>query len=156
MKTKYVLSIIAFFSLIFIALTLQNVLKQRNRPYLVISFPEYEVCILMGEEYKLEFFENGFSYKAGKNSGVVKMVEGDFTEGHEWVRTNLGEFDTNYSKKKNNRTIEYKLGENMILLDDFHYTSRGALNPVPYKGQCEVFFEKFQDIKEIIFQKASL
>lgn len=110
----------------------------------------------MGEEYQIDFAENGFDYKAGKNSGKVRMLAKDFAEGNEWVKTELGEFKANYSKKKNNRTIEYKLGENMILLDDFHYTSRGALNPVPYKGQCPAFYEKFQDIKEINFQKATL
>lgn len=156
MKTKTVLIIIACFSALFIGMTLLNVFRHTGREYTVISFPEFNACYLYGKEYKVKITENGFDYKAGSNSGKVRLKSGEMDSGLRWVTESMGEFEASYMKDKNDRIVEYKLDSNTYLRDDFNYIKNGAINLMPYRSECELFLQKFSKKIEIRFNRALL
>ena len=73
MNTKTLILSLFLITSFFSYLVVRKMRSNASRAYEVILWNEYNICFLVGPEYKIKRVGKAFSYQAGKNSGVFSL-----------------------------------------------------------------------------------
>jgi len=141
MNTKTLILSLFLITSFFSYLVVRKMRSNASRAYEVILWNEYNICFLVGPEYKIKRVGKAFSYQAGKNSGVfsLKFRAIDPT----MKASSFGDFDGAYSKEVDFRVFEYDLGGGVVLHDRFDFAKKGIPNLLPVRENCTKYLDRF-------------
>lgn len=128
-----------------VAVLFTKVFNKAPINYTVYTLDQYGICFLVDPMYKISQFKDRVFYSAGQNTGVLQVFQRQVNPNYKKMPT--GEIPMSLHKVKNLRILEYQIGPDWVLRDEFDYAKRTPGNLIPRKKACADLIKKFPEIK---------
>lgn len=146
MKTSHIIATMLLVVSSVLGLVLWNAFKV-ERTFTVLYNHKLGICFLLDNGYQYHIRPNTLAYGGGKNSGEIKLVQGNLNPSYKFIDVNG--LQASYMKRKNQRVFEYKLNADLKLVDHFVNAQKMPVNLVPYRDECQKIMKNFKEHVEI-------